>query len=91
MPVVTLHFPHADYENVDVPAVPREGESFHWDEPALQLSTEWKVSGVDWHGSPTGPGSVSLALDPANVEAIQRSEQHEAERLAARAGVDGGS
>lgn len=87
MPAVTLHFPHADYENVDVPAVPREGETFHWDEPELLLSTEWKVVGVDWHGSPTGPGSVSITLDPANVEAMQRSEQHQTERPAPDANV----
>ncbi|MEU5748288.1 hypothetical protein ABZ804_22450 [Streptomyces sp. NPDC047726] len=84
MPSVTLHFPNADYENVNVPAVPRVGETLHWDEPKLLLSTQWKVSSVDWHSSPTGPGSVSVTLDPANVEAMQRSEQHELERLAAR-------
>jgi hypothetical protein len=84
MPAVTLHFPHADYENVDLPAVPQEGQAFHWDEPELRLSTEWKISAVDWHGSPMGPGSVSICLEPANVEAMQRSAQHEAERRAAR-------
>ncbi|MFB6700267.1 hypothetical protein [Streptomyces rubiginosohelvolus] len=85
MPAVTLHFPHADYENVDLPDVPQEGQTFHWDESDPLLSTEWKISAVDWHGSPAGPGRVSIRLEPANVVAMHRSAQHEAERVSASA------
>lgn len=79
--LVDLHFPTADFTAVELPAVPRVGDSFTWDG-----DSEWKVSEVQWSAHPDGPGGASLALDPASAEAERQVQEWKAEGIeAARA------
>lgn len=89
MITVTLHFPHADFEGVEVPAVPRQGDNFYWSEKETQGI--WAVSAVDWSASryAPGPGSVSICLDPKDQEAHEMNQAHlEETQRAARAAAE---
>jgi hypothetical protein len=74
--LVDLHFPTADFTAVELPAVPRVGDSFLWDG-----DSQWKVSEVQWNAHPDGPGGASLTLDPASAEAERQVQEWEAERV----------
>ncbi|MFI5859271.1 hypothetical protein [Streptomyces parvulus] len=84
MITVTLHFPHADFEGIQLPAVPAKGDSFFWYEEDTEAHSEWSVTSVDWSVSRfrPDPGAVAIVLDPANMAAHQVSERHKAEGVA---------
>ncbi|MFC8640124.1 hypothetical protein ACFUC2_05110 [[Kitasatospora] papulosa] len=84
MITVTLHFPNADFEGIELPAVPAKGDRFVWDEKDTEADSEWTVTSVDWSASRfrSGSGAVAIVLDPANTAAHQVSEGHKAEGVA---------
>ncbi|MEE1764456.1 hypothetical protein PUR53_36390 [Streptomyces sp. SP18BB07] len=73
MITMMLHFPHMDW-TVQLPAVPRQGESLWWGEG------KFTVTSVDWLPEREGPGGVSVELEPADMEAHKVMEQEKAEK-----------
>lgn len=92
MITVTLHFPNADFEGIELPAVPARGDNFFWYEKDTESHSRWTVSAVDWSVNRfgPGPGTVALVLDPADDAAEEVSQRHEDERVAAARGYGEG-
>ncbi|MFJ4342660.1 hypothetical protein [Streptomyces sp. NPDC088915] len=92
MITVTLHFPHADFEGVELPALPAQGDNLFWHEEDTEGPSEWKVTSIDWFASRygAGPGTVAVVLEPANMAAHQVSERHKAEGIAEARALDVG-
>ena len=77
---VDLNFPHEDW-TVEMHAVPRVDETLEWETDQGDTG-QWKVTEVNWTAHPTRPGSVSLALDPANEYTEQIMAKQDAARKA---------
>ncbi|WP_125541438.1 hypothetical protein [Streptomyces sp. WAC05292] len=84
MITVTLHFPNADFEDIQLPAVPSKGDTFFWYEKPSESHSMWTVSSVDWSVNRygRGPGTVGIVLDPADEAAHEVLQQYDDERLA---------
>jgi hypothetical protein len=79
---INLHFPHVDWTE-QMPAVPRKGDRVEFTDPDIG-DTSWDVTEVAYSVYTDGTeGSISLALDPADEDTRKRSDQFEADRLAA--------
>jgi antitoxin (DNA-binding transcriptional repressor) of toxin-antitoxin stability system len=80
---VNLHFPHADIQDVGLPALPRVGEQLIWvlDNDDADEGT-WDVTEVQWHLSPNST-TVGVSLEPTDDHTKQLMDRQEAERLAA--------
>lgn len=79
---INLHFPHVDW-TVQMPAVPRKGDKVEFADPNIG-DTSWNVTEVAYTAYTDGTeGSINLALNPADEDTKRRSDQFEADRLAA--------
>ncbi|CAM5722609.1 MULTISPECIES: hypothetical protein [Streptomyces] len=76
---VYLNFPHEDW-TVELPAVPRIGETLEWESP--EGIGQWTITDITWTAYPDQPGAVGLALDPGNEETKQLMAEQEAAREA---------
>jgi hypothetical protein len=75
MITLTLNFPHAEW-TVELPAVPRNGETVWW------KNEEFTVIKVDWVAEVEGRGSVSVLVFPATQGARKLMAQEKAEARA---------
>lgn len=69
---VSLHFPHIDW-TVNLPAVPRIGESFEWTDPD-DGGGLWKVTDVV-HGASPSEAEVGITLDPLDDDARNQATE----------------
>lgn len=79
---VTLHFPNDDW-TVQLPAVPRQGETVEWADPGSGY-TRWKVTEVVHSVGPDSDNTIGLTLDPADESAVNHVKKLDAARRPAR-------